>query len=141
MSVIVPARSIEALSMATDPRQAIMEIVAPALPKIEVLFNYVLVATYIRPEKTKGGIIRPTNNVAEDQWQGKVGLVLKLGTHAFVDDGDNAFNGIRVEVGDWAGYKVGDAWEVLVNGTQPISCRMVRDSSIRFKVTDPEVVL
>ncbi len=36
---------------------------------IEVYFNQILVATYIRSEKTKGGIIRPDMNVQEDVWK------------------------------------------------------------------------
>lgn len=138
MSIIVPARSIDTLSKASDPKAAILDIVGPALPKIDILYNQILVATYIRPEKTGGGIIRPSQNVAEDQWQGKVGLVLKIGKLAFQDPD---FDGERVDVGDWVGYKVGDAWEVLVNGKQALTCRVIRDSSIRFKVTDPDVIL
>lgn len=136
------ARSLEIISAAKDPRQAILDIVAPALPKLQVMANMVLVATYIRPEKTSGGIYRAQTNIEEDQWQGKVGLILKTGAQAFVSDSDYTFDPKDVpNIGDWVVYRVGDAWEVTLQGTTKISCRMVRDSSIRMKVTDPEVIL
>jgi co-chaperonin GroES (HSP10) len=141
VSVIIPARAIDILSTSADPRQAILDLIAPALPKIDVLYNRVMVATYIRPEKTKGGIIRPDSNKGEDQWQGKVGLVVKVGTHAFDDDEENAFKGVKAKIGDWVVYKVGDAWEVMVNGKEQMTCRFVRDTAIIAKVTDPEVIL
>lgn len=141
MSVITPARAINIIAASSDPKQAILELVGPALPKIELLYNRVLVATYIRPERTKGGIIRPDSNKGEDQWQGKVGLVLKLGSHAFDDDDENTFKGVKAMVGDWVVYKVGDAWEMLVNGREQMACRVIRDTAIIAKVTDPEVIL
>ena len=102
------------------------------------MFNMVLLATYIRPNVTPGGIIRPDTNVEEDVWQGKVGLVLKLGPNAFVDDDDARFYGQKVELNEWCVYKVGDAWSVTI-GNWP--CRLVRDSSIKMKVKDPNMVL
>lgn len=140
MSVITPARSINILSTAQDPKSAILDMISPALPKIDLLFNRVMVATYIRPEKTKGGIIRPDANKGEDQWQGKVGLVVKVGSHAF-DDSEGEFKGVTAEVGDWVVYKIGDAWEILVQGKEQMTCRIVRDTAIIAKVTDPEIVL
>ena len=84
MSVIIPHRAVEAISTAKDPKKAIPELVGN-LDGIEVIGDMVLVGIYIRPEKTAGGIIRPTINKQEDVWQGKVGLVLKWGPDAFID--------------------------------------------------------
>ena len=140
MSVFT-AKALEIISGASDAKKAIMDIVNPALPKIHVMSNMVLVASYIRPERSAGGIYRPKTNVEEDQWQGKVGLILKTGPQAFVSDDSYEFHPHDIPaVGDWVVYRIGDAWEVLVNGTTKISCRMVRDNSIRMKVTDPEVI-
>lgn len=137
MSVVIPHSAINTVSRAADPKKAIWEKIGNKLDSIEVMFNMVLVATYIRPEKTSGGIIRPDSNVQEDIWQGKVGLVLKLGPTAFVDDDHNAFYGQKADVDDWCVYKVGDAWSLNING---YPCRIVRDSGIRLKVTDPSIV-
>ena len=137
MSVVLPHRAIGNVSRSANPKEAILKSVGDSLKDIDVLFNMVLVATYIRPEKTSGGIIRPDVNVQEDVWQGKVGLVLKLGSHAFVDDGESDFFGQKAEVGEWVVYKVGDAWSLNING---YPCRLVRDSSIKLKVKDPNIV-
>lgn len=136
-NVVIPARAIQNVSQASDPKQAILDQVSKFLPDIDVLFNVVLVATYIRPNMTRGGIYRPDTNVQEDVWQGKVGLVLKLGSHAFEDDSEDVFKGQKVEVGDWCVYKVGDAWSLHIN---EYPCRLVKDSSIRLKVKDPSIV-
>lgn len=138
MSIVIPHRTIGSVATSGDPAKAIMDIVGPALSGIDVMFNMVLLGTYIRPEKTAGGIIRPQGNVQEDVFQGKVGLVLKLGSHAYVDDEDDSFKGQKVNVGEWCVYKVGDAWSLNING---YPCRLVRDTGVRLRVKDPNVIL
>lgn len=132
---ITSAPKIVQLSQATDPKAAIKKAVGD-LSGLEVMFNQVLVATYFRPEKTSGGIIRPTSNVEEDRFQGKVGLVIKVGPTAFKDD-EIDYAGQTVEVGDWVAYRVGDGWEMTLNGTP---CRLISDLNIRLKVSDPELI-
>jgi hypothetical protein len=46
-----------------------------SLDDIQVFNNEVLVAIYVRPEKTNSGIILPGQTRDEDRHQGKVGLV------------------------------------------------------------------
>ena len=137
MSVIIPHRAVEAISTAKNPKQAISELVGD-LNGVEVIGDMVLVGIYIRPEKTAGGIIRPTINKQEDVWQGKVGLVLKLGPSAFRDPEDGKLFEQRADLGEWCVFKVGDGWSVNIND---YPCRLVRDTSIRLKVKDPNVVL
>jgi len=137
MSAVVAHRAIEIVSRSAAPKQTILDLIGPKLADIDVLYNMVLVATYIRPERTAGGIIRPTVNVQEDIWQGKVGLVVKVGSQAFVDDDDVKFYGQKVEVGEWCVFRVGDAWSLNIND---YPCRVLRDSSIRLKLRDPGVV-
>ncbi len=137
MSVVLPRGFIARVSQASDPKKAILEAITPHLKDIEVMYNMVLVAIYIRPEKTKGGIFRPDSNVEEDTYQGKVGLVVKLGPNAFEDDYSFSFRGQRADVSEWCVYKFGDAWSVSVNGC---ACRLVADSNIRMKVKNPESV-
>lgn len=137
MSVIIPHRAVEAISTAKDPKAAIPELVGD-LDDYEVIGDMVLVGIYIRPEKTAGGIIRPTVNKQEDVWQGKVGLVLKCGPDAFKDPETGEQYAQSVEVGDWCVFKVGDGWQLHIND---YPCRLVRDVAIRMKVKDPTTVL
>ncbi len=130
-------QAIREVSEATDPKQAILDRVSKAVAKIDVMYNMVLLGTYARPAKTAGGVWRPETNVQEDMWQGKVGLVLKMGASAFKDDAEFSFEGSRATVGDWVVYKVGDAWSITISD---YPCRLVKDSAIRLKVIDPQVI-
>jgi len=129
--------NIERFSRALDPKKTILHAVGD-VSGVDVMFNAVLVALYVRPEKTAGGIIRPHDNVQEDLWQGKVGLVVKVGADAFQDNEVNKFGDQRVEVGDWVGFKVGDSWPFLYNN---VPCRYVIDTSIRLKLSDPSILV
>ena len=133
---VVFSRKIEQLSRATDPKKGIIE-AAGDLSGIEIMFNHILVGTYIRPERTAGGIIRPTENLKEDEYQGKVGLILKKGPMAFLDDDSNQFHGQNIEVGDWIVYRIGDGWSIHINGSP---CRVLADNSIRMKIQKPDLV-
>ena len=75
---------------ANDPRQALKEQIGN-IDDIEIFNNQILVAVYIRPEKTKSGIYLPDNNRAEDQYQSKIGLELKKDSTAFIDE-ENKFS-------------------------------------------------
>lgn len=107
------------------------------LSGVEVFHNQVLVAMYMRPEKTKGGIIITDNTRAEDKWQGKVGLVMKKGPSSFVDDGSVSFHGVDVSVGDWVVFSHNDGWSVNINGAP---CRMLQDVHIKARVASPDLV-
>ncbi len=135
MSVVTPRRAIGNIATSADPRQAILREVGD-LSGVQILKDDVLIGTYIRPEKTSGGIIRPDANVEEDVWQGKVGLILKFGQDAFVDTDDYKFTLIP-QTHDWVVYFVGDAKALTINGCP---CRLVRDVNIRMTVDDPQLV-
>jgi len=137
MSLVLPHKYIQAVAASGDPKKVILETVG-SLDDIEIFGDMVLLAIYIRPEKTKGGIYRPDSNKDEDIWQGKVGLVLKWGPDAFVDpESGNLYDQVAQE-GDWCVFKVGDAWNLQI---KDIPCRLVRDTNIRMKIKDPEAVL
>lgn len=119
-----------------DPKEAMRE-AAGDLSGVELLHNQVLVATYKRPEKTAGGIILTDNTRKEDEYQGKVGLVLKKGPMAFVDDGHVQFHGQNVEIGDWIAYRHSDGWPISVNGCH---CRIIEDSHVKLTLDDPDRV-
>ena len=133
---VVSARNTQLLSGAQDPKQALFEAVGD-ISDWKLMHNQILVAIYIRSEKTKGGIIRPGVNVQEDEYQGKVGLVVKLGPTAFLDSADESFEGQNVEVGDWVVYRTGDGWQLTIRDT---ACRILTDRTIRMVVPEPEAI-
>jgi co-chaperonin GroES (HSP10) len=137
MSVVTPFKAIEAITTASDPKKAILGFIGD-VSGFEVMGDRVLVGVFMRPEKTKGGIIRPDANKEEDVWQGKVGLVLKLGPNAFVNPEDGSSYEQRVDVGDWVVFKVGDGWQLEVN---KMPCRMIKDTNFIAKIKDPMMVL
>lgn len=130
--------TLERLARAGDPKKALVHEVGD-LSKIDVMANKVLVAVYIAPEKMKSGLIRATQSIQEDVWQGTVGLVLKKGGMAFKDDDASKtyFHGQDVKIGQWVVFRPGDAKRVQLNG---VDCRMVEDISIDMIIDDPEIV-
>jgi hypothetical protein len=133
---VISASKIEAISQALDPKAAIIKAVGD-LSETIVASDLVLLGTYIRNERTAGGIIRPSDNVREDEYQGKVGLVLLTGPIAFGDWEDPAERGHMAELHTWVVYQIKDAWPVQINGT---ACRFVPYDKIRMQIPEPSMV-
>ena len=104
---------------------------------VEVFHNLVLVGTYIRPEKTKSGLFLGDQARDEDKWQGKVGLVLKVGPLAFVDDDRINFAGVSIKDYDWVMFRPSDGFQLTVNGHH---CRLLEDSHIKGRIEAPDVL-
>lgn len=119
-----------------DPAETIKKVVGN-LDDIEVSGAQVLVGTYVRPEKTKGGIIIEDRSRREDMYQGKIGLVLKMGPFAFQENDNIKFGSFKVSVGDWVFYRAQDSFAMGLNGHH---CRMLDDINIRGKVKSPDTV-
>lgn len=102
----------------------------------ETFHNQLLLGIYIKPEKSAGGIIFTDKTRAEDQWQGKVAVVLDKGPMAFRSDASVRFEN-DVQVGDWVVYRVSDGFSIDING---IHCRVIEDVHIRAKITDPTII-
>ena len=122
------------LSQADDYKKAVLKSLGD-LSKFDVLGSSVLVATYVRPEKTKGGILMPDRMKDEDRYQGKVGLVIKKGSAAFKYDGPYPFEGEAPEIGDYVMFHSSDAREVGIRG---VSCKLIDSSLIKMVVPRPE---
>ena len=122
------------LSRAGDQKQALMRSVGD-ISIFKIMSNRVLVATYIEPEKTAGGIILPQSRAAESKFQGKIGLVLKKGPLAFKDDDSTKFYGQDVEIGDWVFYRPSDGWHFLL---KEVDCRLIEDVHIMGVVPHPQ---
>lgn len=108
-----------------------------ALEQLEVFHNQILVGTYLGSGVTKGGIILTDKGKDEDRWQGKVGVVLKIGPLAFVDDARNDFKGQTVKEGDWIVYKVSDGFSLDVN---EVHCRLIEDIHIKARISAPDII-
>ena len=112
-----------------DPRENLIA-AAGDLSNFELLNNELLVAIYLRPEKTSGGIILTAKNLEEDLYQSKAHLVLKIGPTA-------DFPTIQIAVHDWILLRPSDAYSLDVNG---VSCRLVQDKYVRAKISKPDIV-
>lgn len=129
---IVTAKKIQQISESKDPKQGILDAVG-SIEDIEICGDLVLLGTYIAPNKI-GGILLPDKTVGEDEFQGKIGLVLKMGPLAF-QYGD--YEGPKIEVGDWVIFWTSDAKQLTINETP---CRLLRDDQIRMRIANPRAL-
>lgn len=119
-----------------DPRTQLRDAIGD-LDSVEVFGNQILVAVYKRPERTKSGVFMPDSTRQEDEYQGKAGLVVKLGPLAFKDSEGVKFHGQKVDLGAWIAYRVSDGWSVRVNGTL---CRMLDDTNVKLRIPAPDTI-
>lgn len=119
-----------------DPKEAILKELGD-ISSLEIYNNQVLVAVYVRPEKTKSGILLPGQTRDEDRVQSKVGLVLKLGPSAFDDKTGEWFRDVEISENDWVVFRPSDGWSITVNN---VLCRMIDDMNIRGRVDHPDRV-
>ncbi len=121
----------------TDPADQIRKQVGD-LSNIDVFANQILLGVYQRPEKTASGLYLSDITRTEDEHQGKVGLVLKVGPQAYEDDDRRKFlPEERVKPGDWVVMWVVDGRKMKVRNQL---CRVVTDEQIRMRVPVPDVV-
>jgi len=108
---------------------------------IQIFHNQVLVAVYIRPDMTKGGIALPQQYIKEDRNQSKIGLILKMGPDAFVDPSQKWFNGVNLKINDWVIFRPSDGWAItLPGGKEGVLCRCIEDIDVRGSVGSPDQV-
>ena len=120
-----------------DPAEILLDAVGD-ISGIELFNNQVLVAIYVRPEKSKAGLYLPEKNLDEDKFQGKIGLLLKAGPSAFVDENGQWFSGaIFTPKKDWLLFRPSDGWSIGIN---KVPCRIFDDISIKGKVPYPDYV-
>lgn len=119
-----------------DPREEILKQIGD-ISGVEIFNNQILCAVYIRPEKTKGGIILTDNVRGEDRFQGKVGLLIGMGPAAFQDESGQWFNNSSFKLHDWLVFRPSDGWSVTVNG---VLCRMMSDTQVKARISSPDEV-
>lgn len=120
-----------------EPKEAIYKAIEGYIENIEVFNNQILVATYMRPEKTKSGLYIPEKNRGEDQWQSKIGLVIKMGPTAFNDSSGEWFKDVNIQINDWVILRPSDGWNISING---VPFRMIEDIHIKGRVSNPDFV-
>jgi hypothetical protein len=126
----------------------------------EVWGNQVLIAVYCPPAETKSGFLIGSQTTLESVWQGKVGLIIKIGPDAFPETAAT-FGGNPPKPGDWVYHCVqeqtlqlslkgaaskklilksprGEEEEARKWGGWPV--RLVSGSSIYGRVKHPEIV-
>ena len=125
---VIPSGKIVELAQAANlgidsAKQALIKAVGD-ITKLEICGENLLVATYIRAEKTKGGIIKAESTIQEDEFQGNIGLVLVTPyedlKHQWVLFGYN--DGLRFRYND-------------------VPCRIISIDRIRAIIPDPAKVL
>lgn len=126
----------------SDPAKALMKLVGKEVKEFELYGNSILLAVYKRPKEARYGTLKLELADAtrkEDEYQGKVCMVLKKGPMAFVDDERVQFNGQDVKVGDWVVIRPSEGWALTLT-TNQVLCRMVTESAIRMKIPTPDAV-
>lgn len=123
-----------------EEREKIMsQIDAAELDQVEVFGARLMVAKWIR---TKAGSIHMAQQTQrEDGFQGKVGLVLKVGPLAFQDDANHDWCGLTVKPGDWVvyGHCDGHDFDFSPKGTfDRIPCKILDEANIQMIVPRPD---
>jgi len=107
------------------------------LSEVKLANNQVLVAIYVRPEKTKSGIILTEVYRDEDRYQSKAALVVKTGPVAFNDPTGRWFEDFSVTLHDWVFYRPSDGLAINFNG---VPCRLLEDVSIKGLIPTPDLI-
>lgn len=119
-----------------DPKEKLLNEIGD-LSSVEIFNNQVLVAVYIRPQKTKSGIYLSDKTVDEDRFQSKVGLIVKKGDTAFKDPDEVWFKGLEFGLNEWVVFRPSDGWSITVNG---VLCRIIDDINVRGRIDNPDRV-
>lgn len=127
---IIPSKKLELLAQADNIEMELVRQVGD-LSGLRVFGKNLLVATYIRPEKTKGGIIRPVSDIQEDVYQGNVGLLIKAGEGFAKHEQKEMFR-------QWVIFGYNEGMKLRFND---VDCRIIALDRIKASVTDPSKVL
>lgn len=132
-----------------DPKQDILDKLGD-ISSVEIAQNEVLLAIYRRPEQTPGGIYLTPKDLNEDRYQGKVGLVIKIGSACRFQRTDaqtGAIYGLDIQLHDWVVVRTSDTWTLDLNSDAKalqlkdfVACRLAYDDQIRMRVPNPGMV-
>lgn len=132
-----------------DTKQEILDKLGD-LSGVEISQNQFIMAIYFRPEMTPGGIVMPPSYLKEDEYQGKVGLVVKIGSacrFVHTDEKTGVTYGVPIALHDWVVVRVSDSWPLDINAhpnilrrDEFVKCRLVFDDCVRLKVPHPGMI-
>lgn len=125
-----------------DPGIVMAEQVAPYIDSLDVCAYHVLIGVYVRPTITAGGIdidIGGKGPRAEDVWQGKVGMIIKIGPHCFEGGEAKRFQTVP-QVGNWVVFNVGDTFAFQLGHGDGTRCRMVFQEDIKLVTQNPDYI-
>ncbi len=111
-----------------DPREQILDKIGD-LSSYEIEETQMLLAIYLRPERTRGGIVLTASNLKEDLYQSKAHLIVKMGTKVECS--------IPIKLHDWIVIRPSDGWDLEVNFTP---CRMAFGDHIKARIDKPGAV-
>lgn len=117
-----------------DPAIALSKSIGD-ISNVAVMGCNLLVATYKRPEKTKGGLFTGHVTGREDEFQSKVGLVLKTGPYAFRGDNEAKFGDTIPKVGQWVVFSPQLGLATSIRG---VHCRIMQDVDLDMIVDNPD---
>lgn len=132
----MPAAAVYDIANSNDPLTEMLQRIGD-ISTVDLAGGRVLLWSYVRPRKTKGGIILTDSQAKEDVWQATVGYILKLGPLAFKNDAKNDFGGFHPKVGDWVVFTPGEGKRRQING---VDCRVIEDALIEMRVADPDII-
>lgn len=121
-----------------DPVEEIQERIGD-LSEIIVPFNKLLVGIYMRPNLTKSGIVLPDQVRDEDRYQGKAGVILKMGPMAFKDDDHVKFHGLNPDVGDWIAFRPSNGMKIDIRSKDG-HCILLSDTQVELVIPAPDMV-
>jgi co-chaperonin GroES (HSP10) len=119
-----------------DPKKKLLEELGD-ISSVELFNNQILVATYIRPQKTKSGIYLTDKTTEEDKFQSKVGMLVKTGPSAFEPNDEGWFQGEEFKLHEWLVFRPSDGWSITVHG---VLCRILSDTQVKGRVQNPDEV-
>ena len=125
----------EIIEQEGDPKEVLLSSIGD-LSNCPVARSQVLVATHAG-EKFHAGtkILRTDKDLVEQQYQGSVGLVVKLGLGAFENARNLDFHGFKANIGDWVLTRPADGLQLYIN---QVPCRLFDDVNILMLVDDPQ---
>ena len=132
------ARKLETIVPLDDDKRAIFDELGD-LSDVRLPLNRIMLAIWKAPERTRGGIIRPDSVRDEDIYQGVVGLVVKMGPHAY--ESNDAIDWVADDccaVGDWVMFRRGEGFRVRVGKTECIV--MESERGIKMVLPRPDLV-
>lgn len=135
---------ISAMKHTIDPKQKILDFMKPYLNGMEVMGEDVLLAVYVRPTTTAGGIILTSKTREEDVYQGLSCLILKMGPLAFVEDAEHKYGDRKPQAGDWVAVRKSEGYSFKVGHSSKeedqMPCRLMNERGVRLIISDPDSV-